>query len=129
METAGMNVAGQIAVLLASLIHVIIFVMESILFTRAPVRATFGVASADLPTVRPWAFNQGFYNLFLALGGLAGLVVLHAGPADAGRALIALSCGSMLAAAVVLLASNRRMVRAAAVQGLAPLVALVLLVA
>ena len=43
----------------------------------------------------------------------------------AGKALVGAACGSMLAAALVLLATNRRMLRAAAVQGLAPLIALV----
>lgn len=123
-----MNIVSQLAVLVASLIHVMIFVMESVLFTRASIhKGTFGVAGEDLPAVRQWAFNQGFYNLFLALGGVAGLIALHAGSPDAGRALVALSCGSMLAAAAVLLATNRKMVRPAAIQGLAPLIALVFL--
>jgi putative membrane protein len=129
METAEMNIVGQVAALVASLIHVMIFVMESVLFTRKPVHATFGVAEGDLAAARPWAFNQGFYNLFLAIGGIAGLITLHAGPPAAGRALIALACGSMLAAALVLLATNRRMLRAASIQGLAPLIALAFLVA
>jgi putative membrane protein len=129
METADVNIVGQMAALLACLIHIVIFAMESILFTRPPVRATFGVAEGDLPAVRPWALNQGFYNLFLAIGGIAGLIALHAGAPEAGRALIALACGSMLAAALVLLATNPRMLRAASIQGLAPLIALILLVA
>ena len=128
METAQVNIVSQLAVLVASLIHIMIFVMESVLFSRAQIhRGTFGVASGDLPAVRPWAFNQGFYNLFLAVGGLAGLIAVQAGSPDAGRALVVLSAGSMLGAAAVLLATNRKMLRAAAIQGLAPLVALVFL--
>ena len=122
-----MNVVGQIAALIAGLIHLMIFGMETVFFSRIA-QPTFGVAPGDLPAVRPWALNQGFYNLFLAVGDLVGLVLLHAGSPEAGRALIALSCGSMLAAAVVLLATNRRMLRAASIQGLAPLLALIFLV-
>lgn len=123
-----MNIVSQLAVVVASLIHIMIFVMESVLFRRASIhRGTFGVAGDDLPAVRPWAFNQGFYNLFLAVGGLAGLIALHAGSPDAGRALVALACGSMLGAAAVLLATNLKMVRPAAIQGVAPLIALVFL--
>jgi putative membrane protein len=121
------NLIGQVAALIAALVHVYIFVIESVLFTRPKFHGTFGVAAADVPVVRPWAFNQGFYNLFLAVGSVAGVIVLHAGPEPAGRALVAMACGSMVAAAVVLLATNRRMLRAAAVQGLAPLIALVFL--
>jgi putative membrane protein len=123
-----MNAAGQVFAVIAALIHVYIFVLESVLFARPSARGTFGVTEEELPAVRPWAFNQGFYNLFLAIVAVAGVIVLHASSEPAGRALIAAACGSMLAAALVLLATNRRMLRAAAVQGLAPLIALVLLV-
>jgi putative membrane protein len=123
-----MNAVGQVFAAIAALIHVYIFVLESVLFPRPSARRNFGVSEADLPAVRPWAFNQGFYNLFLAIIAAVGLILLHASSEPAGRALIAAACGSMLAAALVLLATNRRMLRAAAVQGLAPLVALVLMV-
>ncbi len=120
-----MNPVAQVAALVAGLVHIMIFCLESVAFGRPSVHGSFGVRPEDLAAVRPWAFNQGFYNLFLALGALAGLLVLHAGSPPAGRALVLLSCGSMLAAALVLVATNRRMLRAASIQGLAPLVALV----
>jgi putative membrane protein len=123
-----MNPVGQVFAGLAALIHVYIFVLESVLFTRPAGYKTFGVAESEVPAVRPWAFNQGFYNLFLALIAAIGLIVLNTGSEPGGRALVAAACGSMIAAAVVLLATNRRMLRAAAVQGLAPLVAIVLLI-
>jgi putative membrane protein len=119
-----MNVIAQVAALIAGLIHIMIFTMESVLFARPAVHGTFGVKASGLPAVRPWAFNQGFYNLFLALGALGGLLVVWTGSDPAGRAVVVFACASMLAAALVLLASNAKMVRAAAIQGLAPLVAL-----
>jgi putative membrane protein len=57
------------------------------------------------------------------------VIALHSGAPEAGRALVALSCGSMLAAALVLVATNRRMLRSASIQGLAPLLALIFLIA
>lgn len=126
VHNPSVNPVAQVAALVAALIHVLIFGMESVLFARPSVRRTFGVADADMAAVQPWAFNQGFYNLFLAIGCLAGLIVVNAGSHAAGRALVVLSCGSMVAAAVVLLATNRRMLRLAAIQGLAPLVAVAL---
>jgi putative membrane protein len=119
-----MNAVAQVAALVAGLIHIMIFGLESVLFARPAVHGTFGVRADDLPAVRPWAFNQGFYNLFLALGALGGLLVVWVGSDPAGRALVVFACASMLGAALVLLATNVRMVRAAAIQGLAPLVAL-----
>ena len=123
-----MNAVGQVFALIAALIHVYIFVLESVLFPRPSARKNFGVSEAELPAVRPWAFNQGFYNLFLAVMAGVGLILLHASSEPAGRALVAAACGSMIAAALVLLATNRRMIRAAAVQGAAPLIAIVLLI-
>ncbi|GAA2648151.1 DUF1304 domain-containing protein [Paractinoplanes durhamensis] len=123
-----MNPVGQVAALLAAVIHVYIFVLEAVLFPKPAGYKTFGVPESDVPAVRPWAFNQGFYNLFLAVIAAVGLILLHTGTAQAGRALVAAACGSMIAAALVLLGTNRRMIRAATVQGLAPLVAIILLV-
>jgi putative membrane protein len=72
--------------------------------------------------VRPWAFNQGFYNLFLAVGALGGLIW----GGDKGHAIALFACACMAGAGVVLVASDRRMVRAAATQAVPPIVALVL---
>jgi putative membrane protein len=126
---AAMNPIGQVAALIAALIHVAIFVMESLLFTRPEVRGRFHVGDADVAAARPWAFNQGFYNLFLAVGTIVGLVLLHSdGHTQAGTALVALACASMLGAALVLIGTDRRMARGALLQGLMPLVALLLLI-
>lgn len=120
-----MNVVAQIAALGAGLIHVMIFAFESLLFLRPDVHKRFLVQASDAPTVKPWAFNQGFYNLFLAVGSIGGIIVVWFGDELVGRTLVLFACGSMVAAAVVLVASDRRMIRAAAVQGVLPLVALI----
>jgi putative membrane protein len=114
---------------LAALLHVYIFVMESVLWKRPAIWKRFGLKSQDdAATMAPMAFNQGFYNLFLALGVFVAFFLLpHPGLHYAGVALIAFACGSMLAAAVVLVSSNRRMFRAAATQGLFPLLAVIAL--
>src|ERR1039458_8315419 len=80
-----MNVVAQIAVVLAGLVHVLIFAMESLLFTRAQVYRRFRTRAEDVATVRQWAFNQGWYNLFLAAGAIGGVIAIHAGMATAGR--------------------------------------------
>lgn len=114
---------------LAAALHVLFFVMESLLFDRPAVQKRFGVVGpAAAEAVRPWALNQGFYNLFLALGCGLGIALALAGE-RAGCAVIVVTCGVMLGAAVVLWVSDARMRRAAIIQGLPPALAIALLVA
>ncbi|NIJ05177.1 DUF1304 domain-containing protein [Frigoribacterium faeni] len=133
-------IVALVAASLAALLHVYIFVMESFLWTTPRVRATFGVTSdAQAEHTAPLALNQGFYNLFLAIVTAVGVALVVAGdPGSAssafsaspsGNALIAAGAGSMLAAALVLVISDRTKARAAAVQGALPLVALLALLA
>jgi len=111
---------------LAALLHVMFFVMESVLFTRPSVHGRFGTRSQDVEAAKPWAFNQGFYNLFLAVGTLVGVVLAEADEVTTGLALILFGCGSMLAAALVLVIPQPQMARAAAIQGTLPALAVVL---
>ena len=117
-----MLVIALVLAALAALLHVVIFVLEAVVFERPAVHARFLTRTEDVAAVRPWALNQGFYNLFLAVIAVVGVVLAAAGPGSrpAGLALVIAGCGSMVAAALVLLATDRRMVRAAATQGRSP---------
>ena len=112
---------------LAALLHVYIWVMESFLWTSPRTRAAFGTTEEEAQTTKLLAFNQGFYNLFLAIITVVGIVIGGFGYYDAAWALIFAGTGSMLAAAVVLLASSPDKARAAVTQGAFPLIAVVLL--
>jgi putative membrane protein len=119
--------AGLIFAGLAALLHVYIWVMESLTWTSARTRATFGISEEEALATKELAFNQGFYNLFLAIIAGVGVVAVFAGCRPAGAALVFAGVGSMLAAAVVLLASSPDKARAAITQGAFPLIAVVLL--
>ena len=123
MLTAGVIVAG-----VAALLHVYIFVMESLTWTSARTRATFGISAEEAAATKELAFNQGFYNLFLAIVSGTGIAFLVSGCIAVGAALIFAGVGSMLAAALVLLLSSPDKARAAVTQGVFPLIAVVLLV-
>lgn len=112
---------------LAAALHVYIFAMESLWWTTPRVRATFGTSELDAHATRAMAFNQGFYNLFLAIVAGAGIVAFGLGSAAVGAALVVAGTGSMLAAAVVLILSDRTKASAAIKQGTLPLLALVAL--
>jgi putative membrane protein len=122
-----MLTAAVIFAALAALLHVYIFVMESLTWTSPRTRATFGTTAEEAETTKLLAFNQGFYNLFLAIVSAVGIVAICLGHNAVGAALTFAGVGSMLAAAAVLLASSPDKARAAITQGAFPLVAVVLL--
>jgi len=100
--------------------------MESVWFMQPRVNKRFGAATtADAEARRLFAFNQGFYNLFLAIGILVGLALLHlGGNVIVGETLVLFNCACMLGAGVVLFFSaGRLMLRAAVIQGVFPLLA------
>lgn len=121
-----MNVTTQVFALLAAVLHVLIFCMESLWFMRPKVYRRFGAKTEEqASSQRLFAFNQGFYNLFLAIGIFVGLALLHVhGNVVVGQTLVLFCSGCMLAAAIVLLCSaGRPLLRAAIVQGILPLLA------
>jgi putative membrane protein len=122
-----MAILITIAATLSAAIHVLIFYWESLAWTRPAVWKRFGLPSAeDAETTRVFAYNQGFYNLFLAIGALIGSVLYGLGATDAGFALGLFSVSCMFAAAIVLVTSGPGRIRAAAVQGFFPLITIVL---
>jgi putative membrane protein len=122
-------IVGAVFVAVAALIHIFIFVMESVLWLRPTTYRRFGIASQnDAEVLRPMALNQGFYNLFLAIGGIVAVILLAAGVRTVGCAIGIFAVASMLAAALVLITSNPRLARAAVLQGAAPLVGVVFLI-
>ena len=122
-----MIAAAVVFAALAALLHVCIFVMESLTWTTPRTRAVFGTSAQEAETTKLLAFNQGFYNLFLAIVTVVGIAAITMGHKPIGAALVFAGVGSMLAAAVVLLASSPDKARAAVTQGTFPLVAVVLL--
>ena len=121
-----MIIAALVLAGLAAALHVYIFVMESLRWQAPSTLRTFGMTPELAAATKPLAFNQGFYNLFLAVGTVVGIALAPA-HRSIGLALVIFGVGSMLAAAVVLVASDRTKVRAAAVQGAFPLLSLLAL--
>ena len=119
-------IAGSVFVGIAALFHVYVFFLESVAWTKPSTRRIFGVRTeAEAETLRPMAFNQGFYNLFLAVGAAVGVPLLWSFP-DVGLALVLLAAGSMILAGLVLLVSSPRSRRSAVLQGGPPLIGVVL---
>ena len=119
-----MPTVSLIFMALAGLVHIGFFVVESLLWRRPEVHKIFGVRTTEEAETMAFAlFNLGFYNLFLGLGALFGV----AGSAwlfGSDDKLVVFSALFMVGAAVVLVASNRRLWRGAVVQGALPGLAL-----
>lgn len=123
MDKAALVFAG-----LAAVVHVYIWVMESLTWRKPATWKRFGIASQEeAETQRLLAYNQGFYNLFLAIGGLTGIacVLRQGGDSTAGWTLVFFACACMLGASLVLLSCGVRYARAVVLQGTLPLLAIV----
>ena len=81
-----MPVLAQVFALVAAALHVVFFYAESVTFARPTTWRRFGLSTQEqAEIVRPMAFNQGFYNLFLAGGIVVGLGLIAIGSTDAGE--------------------------------------------
>lgn len=111
---------------ISGLIHVYIFLLESWFWGQPKTNRLFGVSAEVAETTRLFAFNQGFYNLFLAIAVLAGVSLAFGPHRLISDTLIVYACLSILGAGIVLYAGNRRLWRAALIQGVPPACALIL---
>ena len=98
----------------AGLLHILFFVIESILFQKPDGYKYFKMSEQDHKGAKLLAQNQGFYNVFFAIGMAAGLF-LDLQP-------LVVFCGlSMIGAGVVLWVTAPRLLRGALIQMLPPL--------
>lgn len=122
-----MTAAALVFAGLAALLHVYIWVMESLTWTSPKTRATFGTSTEEAAATKEMAFNQGFYNLFLAVITFGGIGTILADHDDVGATLVFCGAGSMVAAGLVLLLSSPDKARAALTQLTLPAIGVVLL--
>jgi len=114
-------VIGSILIFLSAVFHVYVFILESITWRSPKTWKTFGLPSQEhADIIGPMAFNQGFYNLFLALGVGAGLAILGINSTIAFT-LMLFSALSMVGAGAVLFFSVKTSRRASIIQAGPPL--------
>ena len=102
---------GIVCSILTILFHISAFVVEAFLITQPNVAeriisknaAAVDVAMMDqIAILKVLFFNQGFYNLFLALGGVAGLLLLINGKQAQGVTLLVNMCAFAVGAGMIL---------------------------
>ncbi len=127
---AALWLIGLTLIGIAGLLHIGFFLLQTVLWPSRG-RRLFGVSREHDDAVRPWARNQGWYNLFLAVGAIgsavAGIVWWDSLLAIIAAPIAAFVALCMLGASLVLLATDRRMRGGALLQGLAPLLGLIAL--
>lgn len=106
---------------LSAILHVVFFVVESFLFQKKDGYKLFKLKPEDHAAVKIWAFNQGFYNLFLAIGMAIGLFFVHEGRREAAGLLVSFCGLSMIGAGLVLFFSAPHLRRGAYVQMVPPI--------
>ena len=117
-----MLIIGMIAAFLAAALHVFIFYIESFAWTTRAL-SVFGMDRESAEATKEMAFNQGFYNLFLAIEAFAGMTVYFLASRPVGLTLVLFGVGSMLAAALLLFVTSPNKRSAAIKQGFLPLIA------
>ena len=129
-----MTVVVWIFALVTAVVHLLAFTWETLLFQRSGVHeGVFAIPTADVPAVRLWAFNVGFYNLFIACGLVGGVIVWMNGNEAVGRALVIYLCLFAFLAGIALFASDRLAMSrprgtglgGSLAQGVPPLIALI----
>jgi putative membrane protein len=121
-----MTVVALVLAGIAAALHVFIWTMESITWKQPATWKRFGLESqADADTTASLAYNQGYYNLFLAVITIIGIVLVAGDHDEAGWALVLAACGSMVAASLVLVSTGAGYARAAATQGTVPALAVI----
>ena len=130
-----MNIAALVFINLTIFIHIFIFIGESLLW-MTPLIYEKVVSKIDVATtassyeqaqiLEVLFFNQGFYNLLIALGGIAALILYRFGKTQEAIALVSYICLFAMAAGAALAASTTAY-PAASIQGLPPFFALLCL--
>jgi putative membrane protein len=122
----------DILILLPAVIHVYIFSLESLLWDRPSTMRAFGLSPDEAKTTKLFAWNQGFYNLLLAIAIFVGWclrhgIVLMNDGVIAGNVLILYGLVSISIAGIVLFLSARRLWRSALLQIVPAFIGLIIL--
>jgi putative membrane protein len=91
-----MNAVAQVFGLLAALIYVLVFPLESFLLRYPAVQKFLSTPARNVPAVMMWAIPTGFRNLLIGLGVIAGVVAVNTGYVVVGYTLVIYCCANMV---------------------------------
>lgn len=112
---------------IAGLIHIGFFIFESYYLQKSQARQFLKISEIEHQSIRPWALNQGFYNLFLAIGVFIGLSYVRKLQIMMAGLMISFSGACMIVAGVVLFFSVPKMRKFALLQAGFPILGFIFL--
>ena len=102
-----MNAVAQIFAVLAAVIYIFVFPVESFLLRRSRWAQKFlSTLPENVPAVMMWAIPTGYKNLVIALGVLAGVVAANSGQLVVGYTLVVYCCANMVLTAPTMLLAD-----------------------
>ncbi len=115
-----------ISIGITAALHILFFYTESINFMDPATLEKFGLSPEQGLVVKLWAFNLGFYNLFLAFGLLFSIYLVYKGLIKEGKLLATYLLLFIVGAGIVLYISEPGLLRIALTQALPALISLIL---
>lgn len=112
---------------LSAAVHIGFFIYESIVLQRPSGQKILNLDDKSFKHVRMWAFHQGFYNLFLAIGTIIGLIFVRKQQVMLAGVLTSFCGASMFIAGVLLWFTVPAMRKMALLQALPPLLGFITL--
>ena len=91
-----MNAVSQLSAVIAALIYIAVFPLESFLMHRPGAQKFLSTPPQNVPAVMMWAIPTGFRNLVIGLGVLAGVVAVNTGYVVVGYTLVIYCCANMV---------------------------------
>ncbi|MGK3649766.1 DUF1304 family protein [Pseudarthrobacter enclensis] len=102
-----MNIMSQVFAVLAVVIYVGVFPVESFLLRHSRWAQKFlSTPPENVPAVMMWAIPTGYKNLVIALGVAAGLVAVNIGEPVVGYTLVVYCCLNMVLTAPTMLLAD-----------------------
>lgn len=112
-----MKILAQIFIFITAIFHFLFFKLESIDFMKPEVIERFELTTQSAKYVESWAFNQGFYNLFFAIGLIYSIFLLRSKNEKHGEILVNFILLSIIGASIVLFISVPGKLTASLIQG------------
>jgi len=83
-----MNKVAQVLAALEALTLLAVGVMEAFFYRSPELHAIFLIEPGEYDAVRLWTVNVGFYNIFMGIGLIVGLIFVNTGRVVAGRTIV-----------------------------------------